>query len=325
MPSPSTTLLVSTYNWPEALELVLASVLLQQTLPDEVVIADDGSGPATGAMIEALRPRLEAIGVACAHVWHADEGFRLGEIRNRGIARARGDYILQIDGDCVLPPSFVADHLAYARQGAYVQGSRVMASAARTRRAFAERDPGIRLSDRGLRRRRNGLGLPLLRPLVPQTQHSQENTRGCNMAYWRADALRVNGYDTRMVGWGAEDAEFAARLMAAGVRRRRLKFGGSVFHLHHTSSARAPDPRNEALRLETLRTGRTWTETGIVAGPTPAPAAVPPAPIRDGARTAAERLAAQAVARPGEQAIARAVERVTLGLVRRVGHAGGRG
>lgn len=38
-----TTLLITTYNWPKALELVLYSVLHQHVKPDEVVIADDGS------------------------------------------------------------------------------------------------------------------------------------------------------------------------------------------------------------------------------------------------------------------------------------------
>ena len=53
----STSLIISTYNWPEALSLCLESVLHQTVLPDEVIIADDGSRDDTRRLIEAFRQR----------------------------------------------------------------------------------------------------------------------------------------------------------------------------------------------------------------------------------------------------------------------------
>ena len=44
-------LVISTYNWPEALELVLKSVRTQIVYPDEVIIADDGSTDETKKLI----------------------------------------------------------------------------------------------------------------------------------------------------------------------------------------------------------------------------------------------------------------------------------
>jgi glycosyltransferase involved in cell wall biosynthesis len=269
---PAATLLVSTYNWPRALALVLDSALAQRALPSEVVVADDGSGEETRGVVEAFAPRFAAVGVGFVHAWHPDEGFRLAAVRNLGLARATGDYVLQVDGDCVLHPDFVGSHLAFARPGAFVQGSRVMVAADRTARALAEGAAGFAPFAAGLRSRQNGLSLPFLRPLVRCPQNSWQGTRGCNMAYWRADAVRVNGFDTRIVGWGREDVEFSARLLAAGLRRRRLKFGGIVYHLHHPGASRAREDGNQAVYEETLRTGRTWCEHGIVS---PAPAAAP--------------------------------------------------
>jgi len=49
-----TSLIITTYNWPEALELVLFSILQQSVLSDEVIIAYDG-------ITEAAKQHNEAI------------------------------------------------------------------------------------------------------------------------------------------------------------------------------------------------------------------------------------------------------------------------
>ena len=107
-------LIISTYNNPEYLYLTLKSVMNQRRLPDEILIADDGSGEATRTLVEEMA--AESF-VPLRHIWHEDEGFRLGAIRNKAIAEAKGEYIIQIDGDIVLHPPFVADHVKMAREG----------------------------------------------------------------------------------------------------------------------------------------------------------------------------------------------------------------
>ena len=260
---PTTTLLVSTYNWPEALELVLLSVLGQTTLPTQVVIADDGSGEPTAAVVRDFTSRLQAVGVPLVHAWHPDEGFRLAAVRNLALARATGEYVLMIDGDCVLDPGFVRSHAAYARPGTFVQGSRVLVSQDRSARALAARDVRFGLFDRGLKNRQNALTSRLLSRLVPASQDPLRGTRGCNMAYWRADAVRVNGFNERFVGWGREDSEFTARMLAAGLFRRRLKFGGVVFHLWHQERPRAAVDENHQRYEEIVRTGASWCAEGL--------------------------------------------------------------
>jgi glycosyltransferase involved in cell wall biosynthesis len=261
--TPTTTLLVSTYNWPAALELVLLSALAQRTAPTEVVVADDGSREDTGALVRDLVPRFTERGVALVHAWHPDEGFRLAAVRNLALARATGDYVLMIDGDCVLHPDFVGSHLAFARPGSFVQGSRVLVSQARSARALAHRDIRFGLLDPGLKNRQNALAWRLLSRFVRAPQDPLRGTRGCNMAYWRADALRVNGFNERFVGWGREDSEFTARMLAAGLVRRRLKFGGIVFHLWHDERPRCSVDDNHQLYEEIVRTGASRCEEGV--------------------------------------------------------------
>ena len=260
---PTTSLLVSTYNWPGALELVLLSVLRQSTLPTQVIVADDGSGEPTADVVRAFVPRLQALGVPLVHAWHPDEGFRLAAVRNLALARATGDYVLMVDGDCVLHPGFVRSHVAFARPGTFVQGSRVLVGQARSARALAERDARFGAFDRGLKNRQNALPSRLLSRLVPARQDPLRGTRGCNMAYWRADAVRVNGFNERFVGWGREDSEFTARMLAAGLFRRRLKFGGIVFHLWHDERPRAAVDDNHQLYEDIVRTGASWCPEGL--------------------------------------------------------------
>lgn len=246
---PSTSLIIATYNWPSALDVVLRSVRAQRVLPDEVLIADDGSGEATRLVIVAHQTDFP---VPLKHVWHEDRGFRLAAIRNEALRQAQGDYVLQVDGDIVLHPRFVEQHIRQARPGSYVQGSRCMLSRERTVRMLRERNPQVPLLGRGLKNRLNALYMPILAPLVRGPRDPDRRTRGCHMAFWRQDLLMVNGYDERFEGWGREDSELAARLIHAGVQRRNHKFGAVAYHLWHPEATRAAFPTNHAIYLETL-------------------------------------------------------------------------
>src|SRR4051812_22711244 len=240
-------LVVTTYNWPDALTLVLASALQQGTLPDEVLVADDGSGEPTAQVVRDFVPRFADRGVPLRHVWHEDAGFRAAAIRNRALARASGEYVLLIDGDCVLHPDFVRSHLAFARPGQFVQGTRVLLHEVRARRALAQGETRFSAFESGIGNRMNALPLGWLSRFVPTPTDPLKGVRSCNMGFWLADARRVNGFDERFVGWGREDSEFVARLVNAGVRRRKLKFGGIVYHLWHPERPRDALPANDEL------------------------------------------------------------------------------
>ncbi|MDE6305135.1 MAG: glycosyltransferase, partial [Muribaculaceae bacterium] len=97
-------LIISTYNRPDALSVTLESVRNQSRLPDEVIIGDDGSGADTARVINRFK---DGFPVPIIHVWQEDKGFRLAMIRNRSVAAASGDYIIQTDGDVLLHPHFI--------------------------------------------------------------------------------------------------------------------------------------------------------------------------------------------------------------------------
>ena len=260
MAPTSTSLLIATYNWPQALSVVLASVRVQRRLPDEVIIADDGSGDDTRRLIAA---EAQSFPVPLRHVWHEDEGFRLATIRNKAMATARGDYLMQLDGDMVLDPFFVESHVAFARAGSYVQGSRVMLDETRTAECLAHGGIITHALSSGVRNRVNALHFPWLSGLVRGPTDPLRRTRGCNMAFWRDDILRVNGYNETIEGWGREDSELAARLQQSGTARRNLKFSAVAWHLHHLTRSLASLDQNHEVFERTVAARLTRCEKGI--------------------------------------------------------------
>lgn len=232
-------MLISTYNWREALALALRSVAWQSRLPDEVIVADDGSREDTASL---LRTIAKGFPVPLRHVWQPDEGFRKARILNRGIAAMRSDYVIQTDGDMLLHRHFVADHLRLARPGRFLQGTRIRTTEAETARLLAGGKPCFGWfvdayfrdnADRSTYhygRRHHTLRLPWLARLKSR---SSGHPMGCNVSFWREDLLRVNGYDERMHGYGSEDLELDVRLQNAGLRRCQIKFAGLALHLEH--------------------------------------------------------------------------------------------
>ncbi|MDI9238370.1 glycosyltransferase family 2 protein [Lysobacter sp. LF1] len=262
-------LVVLTYNWPEALDLVLASIARQVRLPDEVLVADDGSGPDTADVVVRHAATLP---MPVRHVWQEDMGFRAARCRNRGIAAARGDYVIILDGDMVLHPQFIADHEALAERGFFLQGGRIKATQAESQRLLQGKAPVFApwakadFHEFDGTRRHYAFRQPWLARLKSRSRNGGR-VMSCNMSFWRDDLLRVNGFDERMEGYGAEDRELAARLENAGLRRRPLKWAALAAHLWHRS--RAPvdvndmDLPNNRLFQQTRNERITRCERGI--------------------------------------------------------------
>lgn len=224
--------IVSTYNWPAALELSLKSLMRQSRLPDEIIVGDDGSGPETKEVVERMQ-RISPVPII--HVWHPDEGFRLAAIRNKAVLASSGDYIIQIDGDIIAHHRFVEDHIRQARPGCYLRGGRVMLDRGFTERLCASGEPVMPgfFSTGVERKRANTLHIGWLADYLSSRYKPKAYALGCNMSFWRTDFFDVNGYDEEFVGWGKEDSDFFHRLLMKGVKNRRLKFAGIAYHLWH--------------------------------------------------------------------------------------------
>lgn len=260
----SCSLIITTYNWPQALELCLRSVLHQTILPDEILVADDGSGTATRELVDQF---MLLCPVPVVHVWQPDEGFRLARIRNQAIARASHPYIIQIDGDLILHPHFIEDHQHLRQPGYFVSGSRVMLNKRSTEALLRNRSIDVEEHHQGSRNFLNRLRNSILRNFLSKRYKTKGRnryyTKGCNMAYWRRDMLLVNGYNEAFTGWGLEDSELAIRLINAGLRKKFLKMGGVTYHLHHDPVSRTHEIKNRRLMEEAIQYKKIFARQGV--------------------------------------------------------------
>jgi glycosyltransferase involved in cell wall biosynthesis len=262
--------IVTTYNRADALEAVLAALARQTDRQFEVVMADDGSGPATSAVIDRWRSR---IGAPLSHVWQVDRGFRAAEIRNRAILASHGDYCIFLDGDCLVRLDFIARHRRLAERGWFVTGNRVLLSPALTETVLREGlHPDTWTAGEWVRKRlRGGVNRLAAVPRVPLgparklTARQWRGARSCNLAVWRSDLDRVDGFDASFSGWGREDSDLLIRLIHSGVRRKDGRFATGVIHLWHAEADRARLSANDALMDVTLSSTRTRAQLGLSA------------------------------------------------------------
>lgn len=256
-------LLISTYNWKEALSLCLYSAFAQTVKPAEILIADDGSREDTRQLIDEMRAKTD---IPIVHVWHEDKGFRKTIILNKTLLKASYPYIIQIDGDIILEKHFIADHLELAEKGYFVCGSRVLLGRNSTSRllkgmarypAFFNHNLGFILNAFRFR--------PLRKYLATRyAKDSMWRIRGCNMAYWKDDIIKVNGYNEDLEMWGQEDVEVSYRLVHSGIQKKQLKMGGVEFHLYHTFASRANLPYHEQVLHKVIEEQIAWCENGII-------------------------------------------------------------
>ena len=222
-------LIITTYNSPNVLDLVLGTVFRQSCMPAEVIVADDGSDIRTRKIIDNWSGLLPIV-----VSWIPDSGFRAARSRNLALLKASGDYIIMIDGDCLLPPNFVSNHRKLARKNRVVAGGRYLISKEQTDLLLS----GPFDSSRFIYRSLKFISLPLgpLRDLRPK---NWQQARTCNLGLWKSDALSVDGFDECYEGWGKEDSDFVLRLVyGKKVRVRSGRLAVCVSHLHHMENSR---------------------------------------------------------------------------------------
>lgn len=252
----TTSLIITTYNRPDALELVLLSAFAQNELPDEIIIADDGSSEATRILIEKMQ---KISPVPLLHAWQEDHGFRAAASRNNALRLAKQEYIVLIDGDMILDNDFIADHKKVAKKNQFIQGSRVLLDETATSQVIFLNKFNFHFFSSNISNRLNSLHFPML--FVPK--NNLKGIRTCNMSFWLEDAKKINGFNEEFVGWGREDSEFAVRLLNNGIKRMNLKFGAIEYHLWHNESTRSYLEKNENILEETIKNNKIWCEKGL--------------------------------------------------------------
>lgn len=260
--------IISTYNNPAWLEKTLWGYMAQTRPADEIIIADDGSGPDTRQLIDRYANRLPL-----RHVWHEDLGFRKTKILNEALRIATADYLIFTDQDCIPRADFVATHERLSRKGTLLSGgyfklpmeiSRHLThddvASGRAFRLDWLKSQGLKKSMKCTKLVQNKLFSSMMNALTPT--HATWN--GMNSSTWRTEILRTRGFDERME-YGGEDREMGERLINSGLMTRQIRYSAIVLHLDHGRPYvnEAAWERNNAIRKETKKLHLTETEHGL--------------------------------------------------------------
>ncbi len=270
MTPPSISVIISTYNQPKWLEKVLWGYSVQTYKDFEIIIADDGSEEQTAHLISSFK---EYFPVPLQHLWHEDKGYRRQEILNIAITKARHDYIIMTDGDCIPHKNMVAIHAKHAKKGYFLSGGyckvSMKLSNAITREAILAGDcfrlRWLRKIDtigfsQALKLGAKGLLAHLLNHLTP----TRRTFNNCNSSAWKADIVAINGYDERMK-YGGSDVELGDRLKNNSIKAIQVRHTALCIHLDHPRSYKTPESlANSSTRIKYTRENKIiFTPYGI--------------------------------------------------------------
>lgn len=240
-------IIITTYNQPQMLQAVLRCLQRQTQMRIEILIADDGSLPTTADCIVDFQRQCY---VPIYHIWQKDEGFQAGKIRNKAVAASHGDYLVFLDGDCLVRPNFIAQHTRLAAPGYFVAGNRILCTKAYSDTLLQSLDIADVLTRSffywimtRLKGHINRL-LPFyylpLGHVIRTVQHQRwRGVKSCNLGLWRKDFLQVNGFDESYQGWGYEDSDLVIRLLHAGLQHKSGRYATGVLHLWHVENDRS--------------------------------------------------------------------------------------
>jgi len=259
--TPRLSLVIAVYNKAENLQFVLAACGRQSFNDFEVIIADDGSGP---AIREVVAEAEHLYTYPIIHLWHEDRGWRKNTMLNNGIRTARAGHIVFIDGDCIPSKDFLHDHWSERETKRVLLGRRVETSERWSRALTMEkisrgafehlgwdeltdglRGQSLRVED-GIRIRSAFLRRLLLRTV--------KGMLGSNFSAAKKDLEEVNGFDELYNGPGCgEDSDIQFRLSLIGVTGKSMRNLAVQYHIYHPAT-KVSDPCWD--RFEMVKTTR---------------------------------------------------------------------
>ncbi|KEO58898.1 glycosyltransferase [Thioclava indica] len=246
--------LISTYNWPWALEKVFWGFFAQTRQDFELIIADDGSRPETAELVARMAARSP---VPITHVWQPDEGFGKCRILNKALALARGERMVVTDGDCIVRADWIDTHIREARRGHFLAGSyfkqsrdtseaidehSVTSQAVFTPRWLMAHGGKLSRMIKVMGRGRSGW-------LLDRLSTARPTWNGHSASCLRSEALQANGFN-ELMGYGGLDVEFGLRLNNMGLTVRRVRFSTVALHLHHERGYATPEMRADSAAVK---------------------------------------------------------------------------
>jgi glycosyltransferase involved in cell wall biosynthesis len=260
----------STYNSEAWLEKTIWGFSVQDEKDFEIIIADDGSKPATKELIDSLRGQVS---IPIVHVWQEDNGFQKSQILNKAIVASTSEYLIFTDGDCIPRKDFVSTHLKFREQGYFLSGGYFMlpmeTSLAITKENIFKQEcfridwlleHGLKKSFKNIKLAAAGFTAQFLNWITP----TKATWNGHNASGWKKDLVEINGFNQEMQ-YGGQDRELGERLFNKGLKSKQIRYSAICVHLDHKRGYVNEETwkKNFAIRANTKKNKVVRTPIGI--------------------------------------------------------------
>ncbi len=221
-------LIISIYKNVQALEVVLESLRRQSEQDFELILSEDGQDAAMAKFIGSYN-----FPWPMQHLTQEDLGWRKELALNRAVMAAHCDWLIFVDGDCVLHPRFVEMHTKFAQKGTILAGKRVRLNAQTSQKLLKGEEPNIArllFCPQGSSHTEEAVFCILAQWFRRRIKH----ITGCNMSMSRTDLLAINGFDENYTRPATgEDYDIEWRLQKNGCRIVSLRNLAVQYHLYH--------------------------------------------------------------------------------------------
>lgn len=234
-------LIISVYKDVASLRTVLEGLKFQTWRDYQVVISEDGE---SGEMRNFLHGYAHE--GPLLHLTQPDVGWRKNQALNRAIQRAAGDYLIFIDGDCVLHHRFIENHVRFSGKRKILAGKRVKLGPAFSA-MFREGISDLPALERKVEKEKRAMrkdGAKFYEEafyidpdgflsFIPKLRKMHQ-LKGCNMSFYREDIEAINGFDEdyQLPAIG-EDIDLTWRFRGLGYELFSLRNLAVQYHLYH--------------------------------------------------------------------------------------------
>ena len=262
--------IISTYNNPLWLEMVLWGYYYQTYKDFEIIVADDGSTIETSKLIQKF---YEITNLRIKHIWQKDNGFQKCRILNKAIVAAESEYLVFTDQDCIPRQDFIETHLSFAEEGYFLSGGKFMLpisigkaltkSDIENQAVFSLKwlkEKGLRMNFKCTKLWSSKFYAKFLNFITP----AKATWNGCNSSGWKSDFLAINGFNEEMQ-YGGEDREFGERLSNYHIKSKQIRYSAICLHLEHKRPYKSKEiiETNKAIRKQTRNKNLIMTSNGI--------------------------------------------------------------
>ena len=262
--------IITTYKAEQWLKKVLIGFQHQREKDFEVIIADDGSGPATKKVIDEFNG---VFNYPIKHIWHEDLGFRKSMILNKAIAKSESEYLLFTDGDCIPREDFISVHLKMKKPGYFLSGGYYKLPL-HISNLITEKDIKnqncFNLS--WLIKNKININFKLTKfinfsffnTFMDWVTPTKKSWNGHNSSGFKKDILAVNGFNEEM-NYGGMDREIGERMFNNDILSKQIRYRAICIHLDHKRSYSSSEmwKKNNMIRAYNRQKKITFIEKGV--------------------------------------------------------------